>query len=102
MMKRLRAKEDEIEKIGKLNWALEEKVKSLCMENQIWEMGFLSPRSKCVNSHVFGSNLEQVLSSPGHKERTSLAGLDDQAKALMDDAQSCCGANHKYLGLIGT
>ncbi|CAN1128222.1 Probable BOI-related E3 ubiquitin-protein ligase 3 [Linum perenne] len=36
MMKRLKAKEEEIKKIGKLNWAMEEKVKSLCMENQIW------------------------------------------------------------------
>ncbi|PWA95461.1 zinc ion binding protein [Artemisia annua] len=34
--KRLRAKEEEIIKIAKLNWALEEKVKSLCVENQIW------------------------------------------------------------------
>ncbi|KAJ1406810.1 hypothetical protein SESBI_24785 [Sesbania bispinosa] len=34
-MNRLKAKK-EIEKIGKLNWALEERVKSLCMENQIW------------------------------------------------------------------
>nr|KJB12785.1 hypothetical protein B456_002G036500 [Gossypium raimondii] len=36
VMKKLKAKEEEIEKIGKLNWALEERVKSLCVENQIW------------------------------------------------------------------
>lgn len=36
MIKRLKAKEEEIEKIGKLNWALEERVKSLYIENQIW------------------------------------------------------------------
>ncbi|KAK2966737.1 hypothetical protein RJ640_001061 [Escallonia rubra] len=34
MMKRLRAKEEEIEKIGKLNWALEERVKSLCVQEE--------------------------------------------------------------------
>ncbi|KAJ6776535.1 SBP (S-RIBONUCLEASE BINDING PROTEIN) FAMILY PROTEIN [Salix koriyanagi] len=61
MMKRLRAKEDEIEKIGKLNWALEEKNKSS------------QPRSR--------------------KNAPLGAGLDDQAAALMDDAQSCCGSS---------
>ncbi|KAL6952959.1 RING-type E3 ubiquitin transferase, partial [Sarracenia purpurea var. burkii] len=30
IMKKLRAEEEEIEKIGKCNWALEERVKSLC------------------------------------------------------------------------
>lgn len=33
----VRAKEEEIEKMGKANWALEERLRSLCVENQIWK-----------------------------------------------------------------
>ncbi|XP_021827531.1 BOI-related E3 ubiquitin-protein ligase 1-like [Prunus avium] len=40
MVKRPRAKREEIEKIRKLNWALEEKVKSLCIKNHV----LLTPR----------------------------------------------------------
>ncbi|KAJ6297885.1 hypothetical protein OIU76_019072 [Salix suchowensis] len=90
MMKRLRAKEDEIEKIGKLNWALEEKVKSLCMENQIWRD---LAQSNEATANALRSNLEQVLTAQVKEERTLGAGLDDQAAALMDDAQSCCGSS---------
>ncbi|KAJ6752293.1 hypothetical protein OIU85_002697 [Salix viminalis] len=90
MMKRLRAKEDEIEKIGKLNWALEEKVKSLCMENQIWRD---LAQSNEATANALRSNLEQVLTAQVKEERALGAGLDDQAAALMDDAQSCCGSS---------
>ncbi|CAI0450391.1 unnamed protein product [Linum tenue] len=76
MLKRLKAKEDEIDKIGKLNWALEEKVKSLCIENQIWRD---LAQSNEATANALRSNLEQVLA--------------DDAAALMDDAQSCCGSN---------
>ena len=34
--KRLRAKEEEIQRMGRLNWALEERVKSLYVEAQVW------------------------------------------------------------------
>jgi len=34
--KRLRAKDEEIERIGRLNWALEERVRSLYVEAQVW------------------------------------------------------------------
>ncbi|KAG6755481.1 hypothetical protein POTOM_041307 [Populus tomentosa] len=90
MMKRLRAKEEEIEKIGKLNWALEEKVKSLCVENQIWRD---LAQSNEATANTLRSNLEQVLAAQVKEDRTLGAGLDDQTAALLDDAQSCCGSN---------
>jgi len=34
--KRMRAKEEEIQRMGRLNWALEERVKSLYVEAQVW------------------------------------------------------------------
>lgn len=86
MMKRLRAKEVEIEKMGKMNWALEEKVKSLCMENQIWRD---LAQTNEATANALRTNLEQVLAQvkdePQHQ--------NDCAAALMDDAQSCCGSS---------
>lgn len=105
MMKRLRAKEEEIEKIGKLNWALEERLKSLCVENQIWRE---LAQTNEATANALRTDLEQVLAQV-KDERTRGAGLleddvdnenDDAnvagpggAAALADDAQSCCGEN---------
>ncbi|CAI0555596.1 unnamed protein product [Linum tenue] len=89
MLKRLRAKEDEIDKIGKLNWALEEKVKSLCIENQIWRD---LAQSNEATANALRSNLEQVLAVKEDQQRYHHQSMEDAA-ALMDDAQSCCGSN---------
>lgn len=87
LAKRLRAKEEEIEKIGKLNWALEEKLKSLCVENQLWR-DLAHSNEATVNA--LRTNLEQVLAAQvkiGEEEGS--AENDD----LVDDAQSCCGSS---------
>lgn len=78
MIKRLRAKEEEIEKMGKINWALEERVKSLCIENQIWRD---LAQTNEATANALRTNLEQVLAA---------AQANDSAEA--DDAQSCCGS----------
>ncbi|KAI3675682.1 hypothetical protein L1987_85274 [Smallanthus sonchifolius] len=92
--KRLRAKEEEIVKIAKLNWALEEKVKSLCVENQIWcELAQTSE----ATANALRSNLKQVLEQVVHDEyrhRSTTACVDDAA-ALAEDAQSCCESNNE-------
>ncbi|GKD27688.1 probable BOI-related E3 ubiquitin-protein ligase 3 [Tanacetum coccineum] len=36
IMKKLKTKEEEITRLNQLNWSLEEKLKSLLVENQIW------------------------------------------------------------------
>ncbi|KAG2372413.1 hypothetical protein LR48_Vigan05g022300 [Vigna angularis] len=82
VIKKLKTKEEEIEKIGKLNWALEEKVKSLCMENQIWRD---LAQTNEATANALRLNLEQVLTQRGMVD-------DGDAAALMDDAQSCCGS----------
>ncbi|XP_028808643.1 probable BOI-related E3 ubiquitin-protein ligase 3 [Neltuma alba] len=92
MMKRLRAKEEEMAKIGKLNWALEEKVKSLCVENQIWRD---LAQTNEATANALRTNLEQVLAQFRDERRLN---YDDGATVvpagaeLMDDAQSCCGS----------
>lgn len=60
LMKTLRAKDEEINHIGKLNHFLEEKVKSLCVENQIWR-DMAQTNEATVNS--LRSNLQQVLAA---------------------------------------
>lgn len=91
--KKLRVKEEEIEKIGRLNWALEEKVKSLCVENQIWRE---LAQSNEATANALRNNLEQVLLAQ-QQATAHVTGDHPTAAAaeaaLLDDAQSCCGSN---------
>ncbi|KAI3456704.1 hypothetical protein Pfo_013367 [Paulownia fortunei] len=96
IMKKLKAKEEEIEKIGKLNWALEERVKSLCMENQIWRD---LAQTNEATANALRCNLEQVLAQVQDEQQQQQEQphhINDAA--LMDDAQSCCGSNFKEMG----
>ncbi|GJV28720.1 probable BOI-related E3 ubiquitin-protein ligase 3 [Tanacetum coccineum] len=88
--KRLRAKEEEIIKIAKLNWALEEKVKSLCVENQIWRE---LAQTNEATANTLRNNLKQVLEqviATNNNGATNYADADDVA----EDAQSCCESNN--------
>lgn len=88
--KRLRAKEEEIVKIAKLNWALEEKVKSLCVENQIWRE---LAQTNEATANALRTNLKQVLEQVVHddfRHRSTAACVDDAG-----DAQSCCESNNE-------
>lgn len=89
VMKKLRAKDEEIDKIGRLNWALEEKVKSLCVENQIWRE---LAQTNEATANALRNNLEQVLLAQ-QLPPDNVENNDAAAAALLDDAQSCCGSN---------
>lgn len=78
IMKKMKAKEEEIQKIGKLNCALEERVKVLSIENQIWRD---LAQSNEAAANTLRSNLEQVIALRRRAEEA----------ASIDDAQSCCG-----------
>ena len=82
LMKKLKAKDEEINHIVKLNFYLEEKVKSLCVENQILR-DVAQSNEATVNS--LRSNLQQVLAAV---ERNRW-----EEPTTADDAQSCCGSN---------
>ncbi|KAK9048537.1 hypothetical protein SSX86_032498 [Deinandra increscens subsp. villosa] len=82
---RLRTKEDEIANMTKLNWALEDKIKSLCIENQIWRE--LAQTNEATANALRG-NLKQILDQVVHGE-------------LTDDAESCCESNNGNEQAIG-
>ncbi|KAK4753395.1 hypothetical protein SAY87_022193 [Trapa incisa] len=97
--KRLRSKEEDIEKITKMNWALEERIKSLSVENQIWRD--LAQNNEAT-ANALRLNLEQVLAHV--KDDATIAGggggngLNSSAAInsghpLADDAQSCCDSS---------
>lgn len=91
LVKRLRVKEEERDRIGKINHALEERVKSLSVENQIWRD--LAQTNEATANNL-RTNLEQILAQvkvPGvglANVRENDDGDDDD-----DDAQSCCGSS---------
>ncbi|KAF3788254.1 putative BOI-related E3 ubiquitin-protein ligase 2 [Nymphaea thermarum] len=65
IVKKLKQKEAEIKSIGKVNCALEDRVRSLCIENQIWQN---LARSNEAMANELRSNMEQVLAqaNEGH------------------------------------
>ncbi|KAE8653818.1 putative BOI-related E3 ubiquitin-protein ligase 2 [Hibiscus syriacus] len=89
--KKLRGKEEEIEKIEKLNWALEERVKSLCIENEIWRD---LAQTNEATANALRSNLGQVLASVSQQVKVGV-GIETTAAAAdkVDDAQSCCDSS---------
>ncbi|KAJ6832960.1 putative BOI-related E3 ubiquitin-protein ligase 3 [Iris pallida] len=91
--KRLKAKDEEIEQLKKLNWALEEKIKTMLTENQVWQ--YLAQTNEAT-ANALRANLEHVL-------QLQQVGLGEQklaADAAADDAESCCGDNLE--DLVGT
>ncbi|KAL2475903.1 putative BOI-related E3 ubiquitin-protein ligase 3 [Abeliophyllum distichum] len=95
IMKKLKVKEEEVEKIGKLNWALEERVKSLCVENQIWRD---LAQTNEATAKALRCHLEQVLTQvKDEQQQQQRRYVDDAAAALMDDAESCCGSNFEEI-----
>ncbi|KAL1538443.1 RING-type E3 ubiquitin transferase [Salvia divinorum] len=86
VMKKLKEKDEQIQRMGKLNFVLQERVKSLYVENQLWR-DLAQTNEATANS--LRSNLEQVLQhvGSGGEERIAAAAAAD------DDAESCCGSN---------
>ncbi|XP_047333397.1 probable BOI-related E3 ubiquitin-protein ligase 3 [Impatiens glandulifera] len=56
--KKLKERDEEIAKIGQINWNLQEKVRNLCNENQLWKD--LAERNE-MTVNVLKSNLEQMM-----------------------------------------
>ncbi|CAH9076260.1 unnamed protein product [Cuscuta epithymum] len=83
VMKKLKEKDDHIQRMMKLNMALQEKLKNLYVENQLWRD---LAQSNEATANSLRSDLEQVLNHIGG-ERISGGGAAEE-----EDAGSCCGS----------
>ncbi|VVB07983.1 unnamed protein product [Arabis nemorensis] len=85
ILKKLKAKEEEISRMGKLNWVLQERVKNLYLENQIWRD---LAQSNEATANNLRSNLEQVLAQVDDFPVTG----EVLRNSVEDDAESSCGS----------
>ncbi|CAJ1939685.1 unnamed protein product [Sphenostylis stenocarpa] len=81
--KKLKEKDEEIQRVGKLNWVLQERVKSLSVENQIWRE--LAQNNEAT-ANSLRNNLEQVLAHVS-EENHHHGGAP---------AESSCGSNNNH------
>ncbi|KAI3828404.1 hypothetical protein L1987_02505 [Smallanthus sonchifolius] len=88
IMNKLKTKDDEILKIGQLNRSLEEKVKSITVENQIWRE---LAQTNEATANALRNNLQQVLTEIQLQQQQQQHRLDLADGG--DDAQSQCGSN---------
>ncbi|KAJ8549235.1 hypothetical protein K7X08_032942 [Anisodus acutangulus] len=86
--KKLKEKDEQIQRMGKINMVLQEKVKSLYVENQLWR-DIAQTNEATANS--LRNNLEQGLAHVGD-ERISAGGYFAGA-AVEEDVESCCGSS---------
>ncbi|KAM7524673.1 hypothetical protein LguiA_014575 [Lonicera macranthoides] len=84
--KKLNEKEEQIQRMGKLNLFLQEKVKTLLVENQLWRNMAQTNEATAISLR---SNLEQVLA---HVSEDRFAKPGAAVPAEADEAESCCGS----------
>lgn len=81
-LKRLKSKDEEIDKMRKLNFAMQERLKSLSVENQILKE---LAQTNEATANALRCNLEQVLAQVQDEH------LQDSHHRANADAESCCG-----------
>lgn len=82
VMKKLKAKEEELEQLKRLNYAMEERMKNLVLESNAWK--YLA-RSHESTAAALSTNLERLLAQNG---------------VVNDDSESCCGDNYSSSNLV--
>ncbi|XP_013609702.1 BOI-related E3 ubiquitin-protein ligase 1 [Brassica napus] len=89
IVKKLKQRDDEIVRMGKLNYVLQERVKSLYVENQI--LRDLAQTNEAT-ANTLRSNLEHVLAQVDELPATAATGGDVFHPPLEEDAVSSCGS----------
>ncbi|KAF7097752.1 hypothetical protein CFC21_099540 [Triticum aestivum] len=79
--KRLKAKDEEIERIRIMNWALEERLRNLFMEAQMWRD---VAQSNEATANVLRGDLQRVL------DAQAVRGGGISGDGQEEDAESCC------------
>lgn len=94
--KRLKAKEEEVERERKVTWALEERVKSLCVENQMWRE--LARSSEAVAS-ALRADLELALVKAASAADAESCCCGDSEEATRRTCR-CCGEREPAVLLL--
>ncbi|KAL0693397.1 hypothetical protein Bca4012_060577 [Brassica carinata] len=89
IVKKLKQRDDEIVRMGKLNYVLQERAKSLYVENQILRD---LARTSEATANTLRSNLEHVLSQVDELPATVATGGDVFHPPVEEDAVSSCGS----------
>eukprot|EP00252_Welwitschia_mirabilis_P019204 TRINITY_DN4385_c0_g1_i3.p1 TRINITY_DN4385_c0_g1~~TRINITY_DN4385_c0_g1_i3.p1 ORF type:complete len:345 (-),score=30.44 TRINITY_DN4385_c0_g1_i3:85-1119(-) len=83
IVSRIKSKEAELERVSRKNLELEERVKQLSLEAQIWQN---VAKNNEAAANTLKANFEQVLAQ-NREQQHSREGLGD---SVAEDAQSCC------------
>ncbi|PIN00347.1 putative E3 ubiquitin ligase [Handroanthus impetiginosus] len=86
VMKKLNEKDEQILRLGKLNMVLQDRVRSLYVENQL--LRDLAQTNEATAKSL-RSNLEQVLLHVGDAGEERVCGV----AAVEEDVESCCGSS---------
>ncbi|XP_018680777.2 probable BOI-related E3 ubiquitin-protein ligase 3 isoform X1 [Musa acuminata AAA Group] len=90
VLERLKAKEEEIARVGERNWALEERIRRLRVENQVWRD--LAQRSEAA-ANVLRAKLEHALAA---------AQVRTEEEATAENAEFCrSGTNEEGEAAVG-
>lgn len=87
VLKRLREKETELDSVKRRNAELEEKVKQMSAENQIW--CHVARNNEAIVSNL-RTSLEQILLQNSGTVKEGYGDSCDGTPGVGDDAQSCC------------
>ncbi|XP_016488878.2 BOI-related E3 ubiquitin-protein ligase 1-like [Nicotiana tabacum] len=90
VMKKMNEKDEQIQRMGKINLVLQERVKSLHVENQLWR-DLAQTNEATANS--LRNNLEQVLAHVSDERLSAGTGVAAAAGVMEEDVESCCGSS---------
>ncbi|CAL9089495.1 unnamed protein product [Musa textilis] len=93
VLERLKAREEEIARVGERNWALEERIRRLRVENQVWRD---LAQSSEATANVLRANLEHALAA------AQVRAEEEEEEATADNAEFCrAGTNEEGEAAVG-
>ncbi|CAA3025216.1 BOI-related E3 ubiquitin- ligase 1-like [Olea europaea subsp. europaea] len=88
--KKLKEKDEQIQKLAKLNLVLQERVKSLYVENHLWRDMAQTNEATAMSLRT---NLEQVLAHVSEEHHSGGGVGGGPPEVVEEDAESCCGSS---------
>lgn len=84
--KQLKARDEEIQILGKINWVLQQRVECLCVESQRWRD---LARTNEAAANSLRTDLERVLAHAGEERRLGMS----EAADVGGESSCCCHAD---------